>query len=237
MDHMGANMMAVALLAGLVHRSRTGEGQWIDMASTEAGLTLAGPELLDSTVNDRPLRRPGSPNSNRVSYPVMAPHGVFPAAGEDSWVAIACRDDADWERLAAVIDEEWAQAEKFKFLEGRLAAVDDLEERMAAWTSRYSRREVQDMVRGGGVPAALVASPEDRIEHDRTTRDWGLWPTVVYGDGRTVRVDGLPLHLSETDWVIARGGPALGQHNDYVFGEVLGIDQDEQAALARDGVI
>jgi crotonobetainyl-CoA:carnitine CoA-transferase CaiB-like acyl-CoA transferase len=237
MDHMGANTMAVGLLAGLVHRSRTGEGQWIDMASTEAGLTLAGPELLDFTVNGRPLRRPGSPNSNRVNYPVMVPHGVFPASGEDSWVAIACRDDGDWERLAGVIGEEWAQAEPLKSVAGRLAAVDDLEGRMAAWTSRYTRREVQDMVQGAGVPGAMVATPEDRIEHDSNTRDWGLWPTVRHAGGGTVRVDGLPIHLSETDWVITRGGPALGQHNGYVFGEVLGIDKEEQAALARDGVI
>jgi crotonobetainyl-CoA:carnitine CoA-transferase CaiB-like acyl-CoA transferase len=230
-------MMAVALLAGLVHRSRTGEGQWIDMASTEAGLTLAGPELLDFTVNGRPLRRPGSPNSNRVNYPVMAPHGIFPAEGEDSWVAISCRDDADWGRLARVIGEEWARAEEMESLAGRLDAVDELEVRLAAWTSRYSRREVQDMLREAGVPAALVATPEDRIEHDPDTREWGLWPTVRHAGGGTVRVDGLPVHLSETDWVIARGGPGLGQHNDFVFGEVLGIGRDEQAALARDGII
>ena len=76
MDHMGANLMAVAVLAGLVHRNRTGEGQWIDMACTEAGLTLAGPELLDFTVNGRPLRRPGSPNSNRANYPVWRPRDL-----------------------------------------------------------------------------------------------------------------------------------------------------------------
>ncbi len=87
MDHMGANFMAVAVLAALVHRNRTGDGQWIDMGCTEAGLGLVGPELLDYTVNGRSLRRPGYPDSNRVNYPAMAPHGIFPASGEDSWVA------------------------------------------------------------------------------------------------------------------------------------------------------
>ena len=90
--------MAVAILAGLVHRNRTGEGQWIDMACTEAGTTLVGPDLLDYTVNGRPLRRPGQPNSNRSHAPAMAPHGIYPARGDDDWVAIACRDDDDWAR-------------------------------------------------------------------------------------------------------------------------------------------
>jgi crotonobetainyl-CoA:carnitine CoA-transferase CaiB-like acyl-CoA transferase len=237
MDHMGANMMAVAVLAGLVQRNRTGAGQWIDMSCTEAGLAFAGPELLDFTVNGRPLRRRGSPDSNRTSYPVMAPHGIFPAAGDDSWVAIACRDDADWERLSRLIREPWAMDEGLKSLSGRLAEVDDLEARLAEWTSSRSRLEVQDLLRGAGVPAAQVATPEDRIDHDPYTAEWGLWPTVRHPGGGSVRVDGVPVHLSETDWVIARGGPALGQHNDFVFGEILGLGRDEMSELARDGVI
>ena len=102
MDHMGANTMAIAILAGLVHRSRTGEGQWIDMSCTEAGLGFCGPDLLDFSVNGRPLRRPGSPDSNHSHAPAMAPHNIYPAAGDDEWIAIACRDDDDWARLAAV---------------------------------------------------------------------------------------------------------------------------------------
>ena len=100
MDHMGAYLMAAAVLAGLIARNRTGKGQWIDFACTEAGIGLAGPELLDATVNGRPMRRPGKPNSNTDNFPAMVPHGVYAAAGQDSWVAIACRDDDDWRRLA-----------------------------------------------------------------------------------------------------------------------------------------
>jgi benzylsuccinate CoA-transferase BbsF subunit len=91
MDHMGANFMALAVLAALVQRNRTGQGQWVDMSCTEAGLALTGPELLDYTVNDRPLRRPGMPDSNANNLPPMAPHGIFPAEGEDSGVAIGGR--------------------------------------------------------------------------------------------------------------------------------------------------
>ena len=81
MDHMGANLMAVAILAALAHRNRTGEGQWVDMSCTEAGLGLTGPDLLDYTVNGRPLRRPDMPDSNHSDQPPMAPHGIYPTSG------------------------------------------------------------------------------------------------------------------------------------------------------------
>ena len=100
MDHHGGNFMAIAVLAGLIHRNRTGEGQWIDMACTEAGTTMDGPALLDFTVNGRPLRRPGMPDSNHSQFPAMAPHNIYGAAGDDNWVAIACRHDDDWAALA-----------------------------------------------------------------------------------------------------------------------------------------
>jgi crotonobetainyl-CoA:carnitine CoA-transferase CaiB-like acyl-CoA transferase len=87
MDHHGAYFMVIAVIAGLMHRNRTGEGQWIDMSCTDAGALLNGPALLDYTVNGRPLRRPGSPDSNRSESPVMAPHGIYPSAGDDRWAA------------------------------------------------------------------------------------------------------------------------------------------------------
>ena len=72
------------------------EGQWVDLACTEAGTVLNGPALLDYTVNGRPLRRLGSPNSNRSQFPRAAPHGIYPSSGEDRWVALGCRDDEEW---------------------------------------------------------------------------------------------------------------------------------------------
>ncbi len=93
MDHHGANVMTIAIMTGLLHRHRTGEGQWIDVSCAEAGALLNGPALLDFTVNGRALRRPGSPDSNRSESPLMAPHGIYPSAGGDNWVAIACRND------------------------------------------------------------------------------------------------------------------------------------------------
>ena len=102
MDHHGGNIMAIAILCALVHHQRTGEGQWVDMSCTEAGASLLGPVVLDYTVNGRPLRRAGMPNSNRSQFPPMAPHGIYACAGEDDWVAVSCRDDHDWVRMGEV---------------------------------------------------------------------------------------------------------------------------------------
>ncbi|RYI20887.1 MAG: CoA transferase, partial [Acetobacteraceae bacterium] len=104
MDHTGAYYMAIAILMAILHRRRTGEGQWVDLACTESALTLSGPALLDWTVNGRPSRRPGQPDSNRSAFPEMAPHGIYRCRGEDEWVAIACRDEADWGKLTGLAD-------------------------------------------------------------------------------------------------------------------------------------
>jgi crotonobetainyl-CoA:carnitine CoA-transferase CaiB-like acyl-CoA transferase len=237
MDHMGGHFMALAVLAGLIHRDRTGEGQWIDMSCTEAGLALAGPDLLDYTVNGRPLRRPGMPDSTRSHSPSMAPHGIYPAVGDDEWVALACRDDADWQRLAAAIGEPWASEARWRTLAGRLAEQDELDRLLAAWTVTQERRAIVGRVSAHGIPVTIVATPEDRIEHDPATSGWGLWPTVKHPEIGEVRVDGLPMHLSETNWVIERAAPCLGEHNREVFGGLLGLADAEIDALAEEGVI
>ena len=237
MDHMGANFMALAVLAALVHRNRTGEGQWVDLAMTEVGLALTGPALLDATLNDRPMRRAGTPDSNHSNSPPMAPHGVYPARGEDCWVAIACRDDADWVALAAVIGDEWAWNARFDSLAGRLSCEQELDRHVATWSSTRDRYEVATLIQRAGVPAEVVQRPSDRIDNDADTAAWGLWPTVSHPQMGEVRVDGLPLHLSRTDWHMATGAPMLGQHNKEVFCGLLGIAEAELEDLKEAGVV
>jgi crotonobetainyl-CoA:carnitine CoA-transferase CaiB-like acyl-CoA transferase len=236
MDHMGADVMAVAILAGLIHRNRTGEGQWIDMSCTEAGTTLVGPDLLDYTVNGRPLRREGEPHSNHSHAPLRVPHGIYPSAGDDNWVAIACRDDDDWQRMAALIDEPWATDPRNDTLAERVAVQDALDARIAEWTRTRDRFAVAESLRAAGVPATAVARPEDRIDHDPGTSEWGLWPTAHHTEMGDVRVDGIPVHFSETDWLIERGGPCLGEHTHQVLSELLGLADDEIEQLAKDGI-
>jgi crotonobetainyl-CoA:carnitine CoA-transferase CaiB-like acyl-CoA transferase len=177
------------------------------------------------------------PHSNHAQHPPMAPHAIYPAVGDDRWVAISCRSDTEWKALAGVIDAPWAHEPRWETLDGRLAAEPELDERMASWTSTRDDRAVAAALVAVGVPATIVAWPEDRIDHDPNTAAWGLWPTVAHREIGDVRVDGIPVHLSETDWVLERGAPCLGQHNDEVFGGLLGLSDDEIAELRGVGAI
>jgi crotonobetainyl-CoA:carnitine CoA-transferase CaiB-like acyl-CoA transferase len=237
MDHMGAYMMATAVLGAILARNRTGEGQWIDFSCTEAGIGLAGPELLDSTVNGRPMRRPGKPNSNSDNFPPMVPHGVYPAAGSDNWVAIACRSDADWKRLAEAVGASWALDPALDTFAARMARREEIDRGIGQWTSGLQREQVEATLRSAGVPVDQVARPEDRIEKDPRTAAWGLWPQVRHDEIGEVRVEGVPVHLSETDWSITRGAPCLGHDNDFVYGSLLGLSADEIAGLKSRKVI
>jgi crotonobetainyl-CoA:carnitine CoA-transferase CaiB-like acyl-CoA transferase len=168
---------------------------------------------------------------------VRVPHGIYPSDGDDNWVAIACRDDHDWQRLAKVIGEPWATDPRNDTLAERVAVQDALDARLAEWTRTRDRFAVAESLRAAGVPAAAVARPADRIDHDPATSEWGLWPTAHHREMGDVRVDGIPLHFSETDWSIERGGPCLGEHNHQVFSEILGLDDAEIEQLAKDGVV
>ena len=237
MDHTGAYYMAMAILLALLHRQRTGEGQWVDLACTESALTLHGPALLDWTVNGRPTRRAGQPHSNRSQWPPMAPHGIYPCAGDDEWVAIACRQEADWQALCGVVDEDWCRGEAFADLAKRLAAQDELDQALGAWTGPRRKGDVEAALRDVGVPVAAVAKPAERIDDDPSTGDFGLWPTVRHAKMGEVRVDGQPVHFSKTDWRLERGGPCLGEHTEETLMRLLDMDAGEVAALREEGVI
>ncbi|MGH1488016.1 MAG: CoA transferase, partial [Acidimicrobiales bacterium] len=241
MDHTGGYYMAMAIMMALIHRDRTGEGQWVDMSCTEAGANLHGADLLDWSVNGRELRGPDLPDSNRSPSPEMAPHGVFACKGEDNWVAIGCRDDLDWRSLKSVVGDEAAALglsdATFDTLAGRVANQDRLEDGLARWCVDRSRWNIESDLQAVGVPAAAVARPGERIDGDIATGSRDLWPMVEHPAMGGVRVDGEPVRFSTTDWKITKGAPTLGQHNRYVFGELLGRTDDEMAELEDRGAI
>ena len=237
MDHTGGYYMTMAILMAIHHRNRTGEGQHVDMASTEAAAALNGPAILDYTANGRRLRREGSPHSNRNQFPAMAPHGIYPASGDDAWVAIASRNDDDWGAICEVVARDWIAEARFASLDARLAAQDELDALIGEWTSERAPHATAELLQAAGVPASAVQTPRQRVDQDPNTSAWGLWPTVAHPEMGDVRVDGLAVHLSETDWTIERGAPLLGQHNERVFGELLGRSDAQIEQLRADGAI
>jgi crotonobetainyl-CoA:carnitine CoA-transferase CaiB-like acyl-CoA transferase len=237
MDHTGGYYMAIAIMLALLHRQRTGEGQWVDLSCTDAGLSLNGPALLDWTVNARPTRRPGQPHSNRNQWPPMAPHGIYRCEGDDEWVAISCRSDADWRALAGTVSAPWCGDSRFSTLTSRLEHQDALDDAVESWTRTRGKFDVQGQLLAAGVPAAAVQKPQERIDLDPATQAFGLWPRVHHSKIGDVRVDGQPVQFSRTNWDITSGAPCLSEHTEAVLGGLLGMSAEEIGELRSEGVI
>ena len=237
MDHGGAYAMCIAILMALYHRNRTGQGQMVDMSCTDAGAIHNGPAILDYTVNGRLSRGPGRPHSNRNQFPPMAPHGIYRCAGEDQWVAISARDDSDWMALCGAMGHpEWGRDPRFQTLDDRLQQQEALDQMMEGWTGSRNPREAMDILQEAGVPAAHVQHPKDRMDHDENTRHWDLFPEVVHSEMGRVRVEGVPIKLSKAPARYSRGAPLLGEDNEYVFREVVGLGKQEYARMCDEGV-
>jgi len=233
MDHGSAFYMTVAIMAALHHRERTGEGQHVDLATVPAGMAMLPTEILDWTVN----RHMTQPSGNRADFDEYAPHGIYPCAGADRWIAIACRDDREVALLAKVLDEPTLTADRFATLPQRLASVTELDAVVGAATaSRDAPTLAADLV-ATGVPASVVKSPAERIDGDADLTRMGLFPSVTHPDIGKVRVEGIPMTFSATPWHLDAGAPKLGQHNDEILGKLLGHDAQSLADWAERGVI
>jgi len=237
LDWMGAYSFALAMLTALFHRARTGEGQWIDASQTEVGLFIAGTAILDWSANGRIWSRIG----NRSPYKPAAPHGVYPCAGEDRWLAIACFSEAEWRALTEVAKRrDWAQDTRFVDLAARLAHQDSLDVMIGQWSKAHDARQLTLALQSAGVPAGVCQTAEDRCDHDPQLAHLA-WLTEVTGSkiGRWPVAE-VPVKLSESPAFaggrIDRGAPCYGEDNEYVYGELLGMTKREIAELAAEGV-
>ncbi len=237
LDWMGAYSFALAMLSALYHRERTGEGQWIDASQTEVGLFINGTTMLDWSANGRIWTRTGNRSPNKPA----APHGVYPCAGEDKWLAIACFTEGEWQALCDLAGQPgWAADPRFADLAGRLAHQDALDEAVGQWTRQGDVRRLMEALQKAGVPAGVCQTAEDRCDNDPqlVALEWltevtgtkiGRWPVAE-----------VPVKLSESPayvgGIIDRGAPCYGEDNEYVYGELLGMTTKEIAALEADGV-
>ena len=237
LDWMGAFSFALAMLSALYHRDRTGEGQWIDASQTEVGLFLNGPALLDWSANDRIWKRIG----NRSPWKPAAPHNVYPCAGDDRWITIACFTETEWSAFLKVAEHpEWGRDPRFANLAARLAHQEALDTLIAGWTRSRDAYQAMHALQGAGVPAGVCQTAGDRCDNDPQLKHLE-WLTEVTGTkiGRWPVAE-VPVKLSESPAYIGgridRGAPMYGEDNEYVFGELLGMSTKEIAALTEEGV-
>jgi crotonobetainyl-CoA:carnitine CoA-transferase CaiB-like acyl-CoA transferase len=238
LDWIGAYSFAVAMLSALHYRDRTGRGQWLDASQCEAGIYLAGAAVLDRSANGPDWTRYG----NRSPFKPAAPHGAYPCAGEDRWVAIACFSEEDWAALAAATGHDaWLADRRFATLEDRLRHQDALDAELAVWTSTRDRYEVMHLLQANGVAAGVCQTAEDRCDTDPQLAhlEWltevtgtkiGTWPVAEV----PVKMSGTPPYIGG---LIDRGAPCYGEDNEYVLGEILGYTTTQIRSLQDDGVI
>lgn len=233
-DSLAPRFVALLVASALIHRRRTGQGQYIDFSQVEGGVVCLSESILSYTANGERLGRMG----NRSRH--AAPHGVFPCAARgddgDRWVVIAVHDDEDWGRFVGALGApSWAADPRYTTTEGRLAAIDDLERRIGEWTRLHQAEDVERTLQEAGVEAAVVNNFEDLLNDSQlaSRRHFQVVDHAVIGEHLC---EMNAMRFSATPGEIRTAAPCLGQHNEQVYREILGMTSDEYEALRADGV-
>jgi benzylsuccinate CoA-transferase BbsF subunit len=229
-DFVAVGFGLVAVLAALDHRRRTGCGQYIDLSQYEAGLQFMAPALLHYEVNGRVMTRMG----NRSWH--AAPHGAYPCREEDRWCVIAVCTEEEWRAFCRTTGHpEWAEDARFASLDARKAHEDELDALIRSWTLRWSPREVMETLQAAGVRAGVVHRLSDlfadpQLAHRR------VWQELPHPELERFHYMAPPYILSETPAEQHRS-PLLGEHNQRVYHDFLGLSDREIERLIAAGVI
>ena len=230
-DVVAAIHAALAAVAALRHRNLTGQGQFIEVAQLEATASMLGEAFLDCQVTGT------APGPRGNSDPAHAPHNNYPCAEEDRWVAIAVGSDKEWNAFREAMDDpEWAKESKFDTLGARLENVVELDSRVSDWTRQRTAQEITDLLQGHGIAAMPVMNIEDQFL-DPHLQERQAYLEVEHPHVGIEWLYGMPWLLSDTPGGIRRPAPLLGEHNGYVFGELLGLATEEIERLRVEQVI
>jgi crotonobetainyl-CoA:carnitine CoA-transferase CaiB-like acyl-CoA transferase len=231
-DYICPRFGATALIAALEYRRRTGKGQWLEQSQFETALHFFSPPVMDYAINGTIAERQG----NRLTQAV--PHGVFPCKGDDRWVAIAVFTDEEWRSFCGAIGRpEWIEKAEFLTFSKRKENEHELERLVSEWTVTYTAEQVENILQNNGVAASVVAKPSDVYEDEQLKyRSYFVrldHPVM----GKQAFEPQACFILSKTPREIVMPSPCLGEHNAYVFKELLGMNDDEITEHVIDGSI
>jgi crotonobetainyl-CoA:carnitine CoA-transferase CaiB-like acyl-CoA transferase len=222
---------AFAIIAALYHRNRTGQGQYIDAAMTEASANFLGEMVMGYTMNESLGERRGNRDK------VMAPHGCYRCQGNDEWVAIAVVSEDEWEALVKAIGSPaWAKKAKFKDEQNRRQNQDGLDGLIEEWTRQHRQYEVMELLQKAGVTAGASLNIKDLV-NDPQLKARQFFIEAEHPVLGNITLAGLPWRADGKEKGNYSYPPLLGEHNDYVFGELLGLSDKEIEKLKKDKVI
>jgi crotonobetainyl-CoA:carnitine CoA-transferase CaiB-like acyl-CoA transferase len=229
-DPVAGSAAAGAVIMALIARRRTGKGQRVEIAQRENLTNQIGEYVVGySMTHDLPPRI-----GNR--HPFYAPHGCYPALGADKWVTIACRLDAEFQALCGVMERpDLAADPRFVTAHVRYANQSALDKVIGEWTQPRDRQDIFDLLTKAGVPSAPVLSHVDLLE-DRHLRARGFFERVTHQEAGEWDMERPLYRFAERPTSIRRNAPMFGEHNAYVFGDVLGLSPAEITELETSGV-
>jgi len=230
-DLESAAITTFAILTALYYRSQTGKGQFIDLAQAELLTCLIGEAILDYDMNGRVRSRNGNYNGN------AAPHNCYRCKGEDKWVSIAVTNEEEWQTFCKTIGSAGlSQDKRFNNADNRYQNREQLDKLIGEWTSKYTHYEVTKILQKAGIAAMPCFSAEE-LYKDPHLKERGLYVEMEHAETGKEVLLGPPWKLSETPAKVTSAAPLLGQHNQYVFGEILGMSDEEIEMLMREEVI
>ena len=228
-DPIGGMYGSASVLAALYYRAKSGKGQHVDIAQSEAVTTLIPEVIMEQVMNGRIRPRMGNRDT------IMAPHGCYPCKGEDKWVAIAVGNEEEWNAMCGVMgNPEWCKDEKFADQFRRWQNQDELNRLISGWTKDFTHYEVMHKLQKAGIAAGPSLNIEEAI-NDEHYRERGAFIEQNHAAAGKIIVYRSPW----TSALTAENPPAplLGEHNNYVFKTLLGMSDEEIANLSDEKVI
>ena len=231
-DFIVPRFAVAAILAALDHSRRTGEGRHLDLSQLETSMHFLAPFLLDYTANGREQQRRGNRDA------AAAPHGVYPCAGEDRWLALACETGQQWRSLIELAEPDGGplHADRFATLLSRKANEDELDRLIADWTVKHEQRPLMEALQGAGIPAGIINDPRDLFE-DPQLRHRQHFRWLDHPEIGPYATDRSEFELSLTPGSLDTPAPLLGQHTEHFLRDVVGLTEDEYRSLEADGAL
>ena len=231
-DAVAATNGVMAIASALVHRTKTGEGQFIDMSQAESFMTHLGEIYLENQMQSFPRQRRG----NR--HPDFAPQGVYKCSGEDNWIAISIKSDADWSKFKATVGNNNLNSDLFDTLAGRQQHHDQIDKVINEWTYSQDRYDVLNRLQSDQITSGVVLDCGAVSYADPHLNERDFFQIVVHPSAGIYPMTG-PIFKFESSngHVIHNPAPCLGQDNMYVLKEVLGYGNDKITQFEANEII
>jgi benzylsuccinate CoA-transferase BbsF subunit len=222
---------AVAILAALCHRCKTGRGQYVEVSQLESTLAFLGPALLWSSFTGENPPPSGKGREDALIY------GVFQCRGTDRWVAISVFTDDEWRGLVKAMGSPgWSNDPRFADHESRISCRAELADRVQAWVRHFEAEEVAEVLQAHGVAAAVVENAADLLADSHLAMR-NFWKRLDHPETGPAVYTGFPICFELTPGEVRSAAPSLGEHTEFICREILAMDDAEITKLKEEGAL